>query len=75
MPDALPIPLPLTSPVWLDSVAVAAVGQAASVAAQAGGDGAVEALAVLVGRYPALPLAMLREAAEGIVSSAAVKGP
>jgi hypothetical protein len=75
MPDALPILLPLTSPVWLDRDTAEAVGQAASVAAHAGGDGVVEALAVLLGRYPTLPLAMLREAAEGIVSPPAAKVP
>ena len=70
MPDASPIPLPFVSPPWLDAATAAAARWVASAAAQRGLDGATEALAVLSGRYPALPLAVLREAAEGIVSAA-----
>jgi hypothetical protein len=71
MPDASPIPSPLVAPRWLDTAtaAAAAARQAAATAAQGGLDGTTEALALLLGLYPALPLTMLREAVEEIVSS------
>ena len=69
MLDAIPIPSPLVAPQWLDTAVAAATGQAATAAAQNGLVGPTEALAVILGRYPALPLTMLREAVEEIISS------
>lgn len=69
MPDASPIPPPLVALLWLDVAAAAVARQAAATAAEGGLDGVTEALAVLLGRYPALPLAMLGEAVEGIITA------
>ena len=69
MPDASPIPAPFVAPLWLDVATAAVARQAATTAAEGGLDGVTEALAVLLGRYPALPLTMLREAVEGIITA------
>jgi hypothetical protein len=70
MPDASPIPSPLVAHLWLDTAAAAAAArQAAATAAQGGLNGTTEALALLLGLYPALPLTMLREAVEEIIPS------
>jgi hypothetical protein len=69
MPDASPIPSSLVAHLWLDTATAAAARQAAATAAQGGLNGTTEALALLLGLYPALPLTMLREAVEEIIPS------